>query len=284
MRLAIIILLTLLLALGVAFAWADARFQRESDEAVRAIFAQLPPDEQAIVSATELERLPAPVRRWLEASGVVGKPRARTVRLRQSGQLRTAVDQPFMAAEAEQFFNVMEPAFVWRVRVKMARVLPISGRDSYRGGHGRMQISLGSLLPLVDAQGPQIDQGTLLRFLGEMVWFPSAALRPYLRWEALDENRARATMTYGGVSASGDFTFDAQGRMLRMDARRFLGGGDDARLEHWSVPARAWARVRGIEIPVEGDVVWRLASGDFNYYAWRIVDVEQNRPELYPAR
>ena len=69
-------------------------------------------------------------------------------------------------------------------------VLPIAGRDRYADGHGHMLIKLASLLTVADGAGPEIDQGTLLRYLGEIVWFPSAALRDYISWEAIDERSA----------------------------------------------------------------------------------------------
>jgi hypothetical protein len=36
-------------------------------------------------------------------------------------------------------------------------------------------------------------------------------------------------------------------------------------------------------VPVRGEVVWELESGDFSYYRWEILDVEVNRPALYPG-
>ncbi|NMO22764.1 hypothetical protein HPC49_23485 [Pyxidicoccus fallax] len=271
-----------LLAVAIVLARADAHFQREGDEAVRSLFARVPTSPASPVTAGELAPLPMPVRRWLETSGVVGRPRVRTARLLQRGGLRTAPDQPFMPAEARQYFTLDEPGFVWRVRVHMMRVLPLVGRDAYLDGRGRMRISAASLVPVVDASGPEIDQGTLLRFLGELVWIPSAALSPYIHWEPIDDTHARATMSWRGVSASGVFTFDAKGRFLQMSAQRYMGGGPSPKLETWVVPAREWREVHGYVIPTRGDVVWKLASGDFHAYAWEILDVEYDRAELYP--
>ena len=50
----------------------------------------------------------------------------------------------------------------------------------------------------VDAKGKEIDQGALLRYLGEIVWVPSAALSDYITWEEMDSTTARATMSYEG--------------------------------------------------------------------------------------
>jgi hypothetical protein len=117
----------------------------------------------------------------------------------------------------------------------------------------------------------------MLRYLGEIVWFPSAALSDYISWEAVDERSARATMRYAGVTAAAVFAFDESGRFVSLTADRYMSADGGARLEKWVIPATDWRTVRGIEIPVRGNAVWKLASGDFDYYRWEILDVEINR-------
>jgi hypothetical protein len=267
----------LILLVAIAVAWADARFQRTTAAAIETLLTRVSAEPGALVGAEEVAALPPPVARWLTASGVVDRPRVRTVHLHQRGQLRTAPDQPFMPAEAEQVFTTAEPGFVWAVRVTMASLVPVAGRDQYLGGRGRMSIRAASLIPLVSADGAEIDQGTLLRFLGEIVWFPSAALAPYIRWDAVDEQTARATMIYRGVTASALFTFDAAGRMVHLTARRYQGGGPGARLEDWSVIAHAWTRMGGVVVPSKGTVSWRTSGRDFDYYRWEITGIEYDR-------
>jgi uncharacterized protein DUF6544 len=270
-----------LILLPVVVAAATALFNRDVDGHARALLARAAAAPAAVVRPDELERLPAPVRRWLEVSGVVGRERVRTVRLQQRGEMRTGPDEPWMPVMAEQYFTVDPPGFVWSVDATMMRVLPIVGRDEYTDGRGHMLIKMAGLITVADATGPEIDQGTLLRFLGEIVWFPSAALQPYISWQEVDARNARATMSFGGVTASALFSFDERGRFVRLTASRYMGSGKEARVEEWVTPSTAWRVVRGVEMPVAGDAVWKLASGDFNYYRWEIVDVEPDRPILY---
>jgi hypothetical protein len=267
-----------LLAVAVAAAAAQARFDRETDRVVRSLLSRAPAAAGATVRPEELAPLPAPVRRWLVASGVVGRPRARTVHLRQRGELRTAPGQAWMPAEAEQVFTADEPGFVWRVKVRMMRVLPVAGRDWYLDGRGRMLIELFSAIPLVDASDEKIDQGALLRFLGETVWFPSAALSRYVSWEPIDDTSARATVTWGGASASAVFSFDERGRFRELNARRWMGSGQQATLERWFIPATDWREMDGVVVPVKGEVFWKLKEGDFGYYRWEITALQQDPP------
>ena len=267
-----------LLALAVAVGAGTHSFHEANLIHARALLAKAPAGEPPILRAEDIATLPRPVRRWLDSSGAVGRPRARTVRLLQRGGMRTAPDHAYMAAEARQYFIVDEPGFVWTVDVTMMRVVPVVGRDTFVDGRGRMFIKAGGLLTVADGTGPKFDQGTALRFLGEIIWFPSAALAPCITWEPIDERHAKATLTFKGVTASAVFEFDDRGRFAGMTAQRYYNGES---LETWVIPVTAWKTIRGIEMPVRGGAVWKLAAGDFDYYQWEILDVETNRPTLW---
>ena len=249
-------------------------FSNTSRAEVRDLLRNVKEDTAAVVTLDTLKQLPEPIQRWLIASGVVGKPRVQTVRLKQRGLMRTDPEGSWMPAEAEQFFTVDEPGFVWTVDVTMAGVIPVSGRDRYRNGKGNMLIKGFSLIPMVNGSGPKIDQGTLLRYLGEIVWFPSAALSDYIEWTSLDSVSAQATMKYGDVLASAIFQIDGNGNVISCSAERYMGDGEKATLERWHVPSKEWHVMSGLRIPTKGDVLWKLASGDFTYYQWEIVQIE----------
>ncbi|HEX2877915.1 MAG TPA: DUF6544 family protein, partial [Polyangiaceae bacterium] len=260
---------------------AHAHFQREVVSEIRALLSSVPQTAAAPVQSEELERLPVPVQRWLERAGVVGQPRARTVRLKQQGGLRTSPDAAFMPAQAEQYFALDDPAFIWRVDATMFGFLPFAGRDSYADGRGHMLIKAASLLNVVDAHDERIAHGALLRLLGEMIWFPSTALSPLLEWRAIDAASAEVTLRHAGLVATATYLFDDQARVTGMHAQRYLGGGPDAKLTPWVASCNAWSRMDGIEVPTAGTVSWELPAGLFTYYRWTLVDLQFDRRGLY---
>ncbi len=268
------VLLALVVAVGAATQW----FHEANLEHARRLFAGTPAGEPRILRVEDIATLPPPVRRWLDVSGAIGRPRARTVRLLQRGGMRTAPGQPYLPVVAKQYFRIDQPGFVWTVDVTMMRVVPVVGRDTYVDGHGRMFIKAGGLVAVADGTGPTFDQGTALRFLGEIIWFPSAALASYITWEPIDDRRARATLAFKDVTTSAVFEFDERGRVAGLTAQRYYGGKS---LETWAIPVTEWKAIRGIEMPVRGGAVWKLASGDFDYYQWEIVDVQVNGTTLW---
>jgi hypothetical protein len=250
-------------------------FKRRISREVADLLATNQGRQSRSITETDLANLPEPVQRWMRISLVLGKEVPVTVRLKQNGEFRLAEDRGWMPFEAEHYFATDPPGFVWMASFKMAPRLSVTGRDRYMAGKGDIDMRLLSLIPVAKKSGSGLDQGALLRYLGEIVWFPAAALSPFIAWENLDATSARATMSYRGVTASATFTFDQEGNMTRLDAERY----NDAKsqLEPWTIPIREYGEFQGIRIPVEGEGVWNYSSGDFSYIRWRIAEIEYNQ-------
>lgn len=266
---------------AIAAFTANMLFSRNVKKEVRELFNGTGKNKNEIIGRADFEGLPLCIQKWLEYSQVLGKERIRTVRLKQKGAMRLAAGKPWMPAEAEQYFTVAEPGFVWKTRVKMAPLVYFAGRDRYYEGKGNMLIKLLSLITVVDARGKELDQGTLLRYLGETVWFPTAALSDYITWEGIDLHSARAVMRYGGVTAAAVFKFNDKGEVINFVCERYRTVGDQYILETYAVPMKDYKEFNGIRIPTKGEAVWKLKTGDFSYYQLEITDIEYNLPAVY---
>ena len=284
LKVIIVLVMVLVIVLGlvtVASVIAKIQFNRTVEKEVTELFAHNPSPTGDIITKADLQGLPPCVQKWLEHAQVVGKERIHTVRLKQRGLMRLKENGPWMQAEAEQYFTVDKPGFIWTVQVKMAPLLNFTGRDRYYKGKGVMLIKALSLFPVVKAQGKEMDQGTLLRYLAEMPWFPTAALNDYITWEPVDAHSARATMSYGGISASGVFTFNEQGDLVSFIAKRYRENNGKYELTDWGGIMKEYKEFQGIRIPNKSDIIWRLETGDFNWFKCEIADIQYNKPVMY---
>ena len=180
-----------------------------------------------------------------------------------------------MPFAAEQYFTIEPPGFLWKATFWMAAVVRVTGRDQYRGGEGSIEMRLLSLIPVASKSGGGLNQGALLRFLGELQWFPAAALADYIAWETVDADSARATMTFGGISASMTFRFAPDGRVVECAAMRY--NDSRARNEPWINRNDSDSDFGGIRVPVTGEARWEYDSGPYPYIRWRITTIEVNR-------
>ena len=254
-------------------------FERDTDREIKNLYNNVKGKKAEVFIEKDIEGLPQPVKRWLRYSNVIGKTKISTVRLKQSGLMKTEMGQKGMPTKAEQYFSVENPGFIWKARVKMAPFLFFRGRDKYFKGKGNMLIKLMGLYPVVDGKGKSFNQGTLLRFLGEIVWFPTAAVSEYINWEEIEEKTARETMNYGEITASAKFIINSKGEVVKYICQRFKG--DSNSKETYKALLSNYKEFNGIKIPVTGEAVWELEQGDFSYYKFELTDIEYNTAEIY---
>lgn len=233
--------------------------------------------DDRLVTADMLQHLPEPVQRYMNYTGVVGKPWINTVRLQQSGRFRTGPDKPWMAMSAVQCYTTNPPGFLWKARFKMFGLPLVSARDTYKAGHGHMYGRLAGLFTIFDERGEQYDQGSMMRYLSEMIWFPIAFLGENIAWQAVDDHCAEVTLTDSGRSLSGRLSFDDPGRPTTFDTtRHYRKGKGDLQLEHWSTPIAEYGLRAGLNLPIRGRAVWKLPYGDYPYWDGLITEVEYN--------
>jgi hypothetical protein len=91
-------------------------------------------------------------------------------------------------------------------------------------------------------------------------------------------------MRYGGVSATATFIIDERGDLVDMTAERYAAVGARFVLRPWSTPIGAYGVFAGVRVPVAGEGVWRLETGDFAYIRARVTALEYNRPARWSAR
>jgi len=276
-----LIVIVVLLALFIAGSFiAKFLFNQNVEKEIEEFFSKVE-NKDEIVTKTDISELPQNVQKWLEYSGIIGKEKITSVRLKQKADMRLEKDKPWMPVQAEQYFTLDEPGFIWKANIKAAPLIHITGRDKYENGKGNMLIKVLSIFTVADSQGKEIDQGTLLRYLAETMWFPTAALNEYLTWEEIDADNAKATMTYGEIMASGIFTFNDRGEVINFEAERYGEFDGETRLETWSIPVRDYKEFEGIRIPTKGAVTWKLDTGDFNWFNFEVTEVEYNKPMPY---
>ena len=221
-----------------------------------------------------INNLPEPVQRYMIYTGVIGKPWVENVCLKQTGRFRQAVDKPWMAMKAEQRYTTDPAGFIWKATFRMAGISLLRALDRYENGHGHMTGKLAGIFNLFDVQGEKLDQGAMLRYLSEMIWFPIAFMGENITWEGVDDQSARVIFRDHGRSVQGIMFFDEAGRFTNFKTQRYRMVGDKFSLDWWSTPAAEYGTLAGLKLPVKGQAVWNLPAGDFSYIDLEIVELE----------
>ncbi len=272
----LITMISMVLIMGISTVSGQS-FKREAAD----MLAKANVEASGVVTDEDLEGLPESVQRYLRYTGVVGQPRIKTIRLKQQGAMRLAPDKSWLPMKATQYYATESPAFIWKGTIKAAPLFKITARDRYRGGRGNMQIRLMGLFKVVDMTEPELDQGTLVRFLSEGIWFPTVYLEDYITWEAIDSLSAKATMAYMETTASAMFYFNELGQVVDFVADRYMEKKGTFELRRWSTPLYEYREINGLMLPVTGEAIWELDDCDFSYIRVELLQIEYNVRSVY---
>jgi hypothetical protein len=154
--------------------------------------------------------------------------------------------------------------------------LPVRVHDAYIAGTGLLQASLAGVYTVADMKPSRtLDEGELMRYLAETAWYPTALLPGQnLRWEAVNAQSARATLTNGAVSVSLLFRFGADGLIESVSGQRGRTVGQEIVMTPWEGRWFNYARRQGVLAPQEGEVAWLLPDKRLPYWRARVLTLE----------
>jgi hypothetical protein len=228
--------------------------------------------------------MPPPVARYLKQS-LGDTPRTiSTARLRQRGSLRTdATRDRWLDFTAREIISVSAMNYQWDARVSIAPLLHIRVLDSYQSGHACGRVRLLSVITLTeDSGGAELELGSLLRFIAESPWYPTALLpSASLEWRRIDDSRALAVVASRGLRAELEFRFNAAGDIQGVYARsRPRRVERKYEMTPWEGHFSDYSEHDGLRIPFSGEVGWYING------SWRCVwrgHIEAAEYEFAPA-
>ena len=237
------------------------------------------PVDAATIAEDDLVRLPAPVQRYVRATGFVGHPRIRNYRLRFRGRIRSAPDSAWMPFEADQqsFANPSTRVFLMRARMFG---LPVEAFHRFVDGRATMRVKVLGLVPMVDASGPVMDRSETVTLFNDMCLLaPATLLDPRIEWEPVDSHSARAQFTNGDQTITATLLFDDEGLLTNFisdDRSRISSDGKTFTRHRFSTPVRDYRSFGAVRLPSHGDARYLLPGGEFTYGEFDLQDVAYN--------
>lgn len=279
-RIALGVVVFLLFVLILVIWQAQYRWQNATVEMQRRLKAAEDTQNVARYSEIELIGLPAPVARYFRAVLKDGQPIIRRAHITWKGEFnmgKPGTDKwaPFTA---KQDFVPRAPGFIWDARISMAPGMNTLVRDAFVAGAGSIHAKVTGLVTVANSHDtPAIATGALQRYLGEAAWLPTALLPSQgVTWEPMDENRARATITAGGVTTSLEFRFGADGQIVSAYAaeRVFDDGKSPATPHPWRARNLRYGEFNGMKVPVDSTAEWLFPAGPYAYWRGQPITIE----------
>ena len=219
--------------------------------------------------------LPAPIQRYLNYTGVVGMSWIENIRLKYTGKFRQAEDKLWMPMVAYESYTTDPASFSWNAKFKIAGIPLLRVTDKYENGKGSMLGKLAGVKTIFDVkESDELNQGAMMRYLNEIMWFPTAFFSEKISWQPIDNESVQVTYTDFGMSVSAQLLIDEIGQLTNFVAKRYRGINDEFSLDIWSTPITAYREFAGLQLPSQGSGVWNLPSGDLTYIILELKEIE----------
>ncbi len=206
--------------------------------------------------------LPEPAQRFFHFAIAEGTPLLRVAEIDMGGHfsLGTKDNPNYQPMEAHQI--LASPfGFVWRLH--LPGIMPISGSDS--GTWTRFRI-LG-FIP-VARMGGDMDhtKAAFGRYAAESVFWTPAAVLPsqYVKWQAMNKNTARVTVTNGEISQEIDVQVNEIGRPVAVSFMRWSNANKEKtfRLQPFGGKLSDFREVQGYKVPFKVEAANMFSTND----------------------
>lgn len=222
------------------------------------------PPAPGAFSDRELEGLPDPARRYLQASIAPGSPLAQSARFRMRGSIK--VGGRWLRFTAKQMEAPLH-GFLWAARAGGV----IVGSDRYADGRGGMDWRILGLFRVAHAQGPEVSRSAAGRAAAEGIWVPTALLPRFgVSWSAADPHQVTASYRLDDTDIDLQMTVGEDGRLRAVAFDRW---GDPDGTGTWGYhpfgfEVTDYATFGGVSIPSRGHAGWfygteRWTDGEF---------------------
>jgi hypothetical protein len=222
----------------------------------RAATALTEPMLTGAVTEADLTHLPEPVAAYLRRSGAVGQPRVTSFHARVHGRIRGGASKPWMSFTGEQVNTYgSEPSRFFFIDATMFG-LPVDVFHDFVGGSARMRVKVFSLVPMVNATGPQMDRGETVTLFNDLcVLAPAALVDAPVSWQYVDDRHVRGTFTNGAQTVTADLAFNDDCELVGFvsdDRLRASENGRSFTPQRWSTPLTGYRTIGSRRIASNG--------------------------------
>ncbi|MGE0160206.1 MAG: DUF6544 family protein [Gemmatimonadales bacterium] len=235
----------------------------------------------AVVGADDVERLPEPVRRYLRATGAVGRPVPQHVRARWSGRIRGGPTDPWMSFEAEQHNFSAEPARLFMMDARRGGV-PVHVLHRFVHGEATMRARALGMVTVAAGGGPEFTRAETVTLLNDFCLLaPGALVGRAFRWDAIDRGSARVTYALGAHTVSAVLTVNEAGDLVDFvsdDRAAMSKDGQQLLRQRWSTPILSHQSIGGTRAMLRAEGRWHPPEGDYAYIELDLVDLVQEPP------
>jgi hypothetical protein len=274
------------LLLAVVYGWASqgprgarAEYRRRASTALDISHSSL------VVTEADLKRLPAPVAAYVRQSGALGQPHVQAFRAQFHGRIRSGPAKPWMTFTGEQVNTYgPQPDRLFFMDAELLG-LPVEVLHAYTAGAATMRVRALSLVPMVNASGPEMDRAETVTIFNDLcILAPAALIDAPATWQVLDDHHVRGTYTYGANTITAELSFNDDHELVDFvsDDRTAVSsdGGKTFTPQRWSTPLSGYRNLGSSYLGTVGEAHWHAPEGEFAYLEFKLDEITYNATEV----
>lgn len=237
--------------------------------------------ETVVLSEADIKSLPKPVQRYIQFTGVLGKPQTINMRILFDELMYKTPNSEPMVSSSEQYNFFKEPARLFYMKASMMGV-PFRVYHSYANQKASMVVKIASWVEMVHVEGEELTNTETVTFLNDLCLFaPTALLQKNITWQEVGPLSAKLWFQNGKYKVSAQLMFNEKGELINFisDDRAALQDDGSLRKARWSTPVKEYKEFNGVKVPTYGEAIWNFPEGDFVYGKFYLRKIEYNLVE-----
>jgi len=233
----------------------------------------------AVITDTDIEHLPAPVKKYLRYTGSVGKPKVNNFTIEFVGKIRKNEQSGWMPFTSEQYNFMETPTRLFYMRAEMKH-LPVAGYHCYNNGIAFMDIRLFSLFKVQFQDGDEMNTAETVTFFNDMCCMaPPTLIDKRISWEEKGENIVKATFTNNGITITADLFFNEAGQLINFKSNDRYNAYAGKRLP-WSTPLKDYKEINGYKLARYAEAIYTYPDRDLCYGTFETKSVTYNNNNI----
>jgi hypothetical protein len=218
-----------------------------------------------------------PVQRYFRAVLKEGQPIIAGASIELTGSINmSATREQWKPFTSQQRVVTRRPGFLWDAQVALLPGVPVRVVDGYIAGEGVLRAAMLGLFTVAEVRGGgEIARGEFMRYFAEMAWYPTALLPSQrVRWEAVDDRSANATIVDDALTSTLLFRFNEAGLIASVHAAaRGAGVGKDMVMLPWDCSLSDYRPQHGMLLPMRGEAAWMRPQGRKAYFVGNVKEL-----------
>jgi hypothetical protein len=236
----------------------------------------------SLLTEEDIRDLPEPVRKYIQYTGSVGKPKIKNFKVEFTGRIRKNEKSAWMPFTSEQynFPNASTRLFFMNAVMKG---FPVAGFHSFKNGDAFMDIRLLSLLKVQFQSGKEMGIAETVTFFNDLCFMaPATLIDKRIKWIETDGNRVHAQFTSNKITISAWLEFNDAGELTGFVSEDRYAVNENRAMERlpWLTPASDYRNLNGIRLATYAEAIYKYPAGDLCYGTFVLKGVRYNCKEL----